>query len=63
MCCDKNYRAGEVMQTNVESLIEAVRCLPQADRLPLVEVLLHDNKAPANDHYHLKELRGLGKDI
>lgn len=50
------------MQVNVETLIEAVRHLPHADRLRLVEVLLRDNDAPQNGH-HLKELRGLGKDI
>ena len=50
------------MQTNVETLIEAVRYLPHADRLRLVEVLLHDNDEPQSNH-HLKELRGLGKDI
>ena len=50
------------MQTNVETLIEAVRHLPHADRLRLVEVLLHDNATPQSTH-HLKELRGLGKDI
>ena len=50
------------MQTNIETLIEAARHLPNADRLRLVEVLLRDNEAPQNGH-HLKELRGLGKDI
>jgi len=50
------------MQTNVETLIETARHLSQADRLRLVEVLLHDNDAPRGDH-HLKELRGIGKDI
>lgn len=50
------------MQTNVETLIEAVRYLPYADRLRLVEVLLNDNDAPQSSR-HLRELRGLGKDI
>ena len=50
------------MQTNVETLIEAVRYLPHADRLRLVEVLLNENDGPQVTH-HLKELRGLGKDI
>ena len=50
------------MQTNVETLIEAVRHLPHADRLRLVEVLLHETDAPPSSH-HLRELRGLGKDI
>jgi hypothetical protein len=50
------------MQTNFETLVEAVRHLPHADRLRLVEVLLRDNEATQGDH-HLKELRGLGKDI
>lgn len=50
------------MQSNVETLIEAARHLPHADRLRLVELLLRDNEAPQHGH-HLKELRGLGKDI
>jgi hypothetical protein len=50
------------MQTNVETLIKAVRRLPRADRLRLVEVLLRDNETAPSNH-HLKELRGLGKDI
>ena len=50
------------MQTNVEALIEAARHLPHADRLRLVQVLLRDNDTPPNGN-HIKELRGLGKDI
>jgi len=50
------------MQTNLETLIAAARHLPQADRLRLVDVLLHDKETSRGDH-HLKELRGLGKDV
>lgn len=50
------------MQTNVETLIEAARHLPDADRLRLVEVLLRDEKEAKNGR-SLRELRGLGKDI
>ncbi len=50
------------MQTNVETLIEAAYQLPHADRKRLVEALLRENDA-RNGRRHLRELRGLGKDI
>ena len=49
------------MQSNVESLIEAARRLPPADRQRLAEALA-DRGSPLLIH-RITEIRGVGKDL
>lgn len=50
------------MQPNVESLIEAARQLPPADRRRLAEALA-DSRSLKPSSRRITEIRGLGKDL
>jgi hypothetical protein len=50
------------MQPNVESLIEAARRLPPADRRRLAEALA-DSRSSGSSAHRITEIRGVGKDL
>ncbi len=51
------------MQPNVESMIEAAKRLPPADRRRLAEALLERYPPEQSEAHHITEIRGVGKDL
>jgi hypothetical protein len=51
------------MQTNLETLINAVKLLPPDDRKKLTDILLDEAQKAAGARHHITEVRGLGKEI
>ncbi|HMQ04206.1 MAG TPA: hypothetical protein PKD26_09860 [Pyrinomonadaceae bacterium] len=51
------------MQPNLESIIEAARRLPPADRRKLVEALADPQSLSRTAAHRITDIRGVGKDL
>ncbi|MBX3291524.1 MAG: hypothetical protein KF881_01385 [Acidobacteria bacterium] len=51
------------MQTNLETLIDAVKLLPPDDRKKLTDILIDEAQKTVEAKHRITEVRGLGKGL